>query len=135
MHPDPVRLSTIPLFSGLSAEERERLATWLEEEEHHAGKWLAREGAADYAFFVLDEGDARVEQDGRTLRTLGPGDVFGEMAFFGDGRRSAGVVAETDVRVLVMFGTRFREMESSMPEVAARLQGLVLERSRATPGT
>ena len=57
------------------------------------------------------------------------------MAFFGDGRRSAGVVAETDVRVLVMFGTRFREMESSMPEVAARLQGLVLERSWATPGT
>jgi CRP-like cAMP-binding protein len=66
---------------------------------------------------------------------LGPGDVFGEMAFFGDGRRSAGVVADTDVRVLVMFGARFREMQLSMPDVAARLEDLVRERSQPTTET
>ena len=54
--------------------------------------------------------------------------MFGEMAFFGDGRRNADVVAETAGRVLVMFGTRFREMQASMPEVAAQLRDLVGKR-------
>src|SRR6266516_1688389 len=116
MHPDPDRLLRVPLFAGLSVDERKR---------------LAREGASDYEFFVLDEGTVRVVHEGRTLRELGPGDVFGEVAFFREGRRSADVVAETNVRVLSMFGSRFRKMQISMPEVAARLQDLVRERTRA----
>ena len=132
MHPDPDQLTNVPLFSGLSSEEQAQLASWLEDEDHKAGRQLTREGDSDYAFFVLAEGSARVEQERRTLRVLGPGDVFGEVAFFGDGRRSADVVAETDVRVLCMFGTRFREMQSSMPRVAERLEDLVRRRSDAS---
>ncbi len=131
MHPDPDRLLRVPLFAGLSVDERKRLASWLDVEEFDAGKRLAREGASDYEFFVLDEGTVRVVHEGRTLRELGPGDVFGEVAFFREGRRSADVVAETNVRVLSMFGSRFRKMQISMPEVAARLQDLVRERTRA----
>ena len=131
MHPDPERLSDVPLFSGLSEEDRGQLATWLDDENHKAGKWLAREGNSDYAFFVLSEGSARVAHEGQTLAVLQPGDVFGELSFFGDGRRSADVVAETDVRVLCMFGTRFREMQASMPEVASRLEDLVRQRANA----
>jgi CRP/FNR family cyclic AMP-dependent transcriptional regulator len=85
----------------------------------------------EYEFLILDEGRARVERDGRTLATLGPGDVFGELAFFADGHRSADVVAETDIRVLAMFGTRFRELEMSMPEVAQRIHELARERTEA----
>jgi CRP-like cAMP-binding protein len=129
MHPDPDRLSDVPLFQGLSEEERGHVAEWLDDEHHKAGKWLAREGSSDYAFFVLSEGSARVEHEGKTLRVLEPGDVFGEIAFFGDGRRSADVIAETDVRVLCMFGTRFREMQASMPDVAGRLEDLVRQRA------
>ena len=55
---------------------------------------------------------------------LGPGDAFGELAFAADGRRTADVVADTPVRVLMMFGTRFREMQIEMPDVARRLQDL-----------
>ena len=134
MHPEPDRLLNVPLFSGLSDEDRARLASWLEDEEYPAGRSLAREGSSDYAFFVLDVGNARVETDGTTLRTLGPGDVFGEMAFFGEGRRTASVVAETDVRVLSMFGTRFREMQTTMPEIAARVERLVHERQMPSTG-
>jgi len=129
MHPHPDRLSQVPLFDALSQHDRERLAAWLDVEEFDAGRRLTREGAFDYAFFVLDEGDVRVVQDGRTIATLGAGDVFGEMAFFGDGRRNADIVAETAGRVLVMFGTRFREMQSTMPEVAETLRTLVATRA------
>jgi CRP/FNR family transcriptional regulator, cyclic AMP receptor protein len=124
-HPDPDRLALVSLFSGLSVHDRTRLASWMDVEDFHAGRRLTEEGAFDYAFFVLEQGRVRVEQGGTTIASLGPGDVFGEMAFFGDGRRNADVVAETAGSVLVMFGTRFREMQASMPDVAAQLRDLV----------
>src|SRR5262245_31905161 len=131
MNPEPERLSRIPLFDGLSDDRRALLASWFEVEEFQPGKRLTHEGSVEYEFLVLDEGRARVEHDGQVLKVLEPGDVFGEMAFFGDGRRNADVVAETDVTVLWMFGTKFREMQTSMPEVAERLEELVRERTPA----
>src|SRR2546428_2125728 len=124
-HPDPDRLALVSLFSGLSVQDRTRLASWMDVEDFDAGRRLTEQGAFDYAFFVLEQGRVRVEQGGETIASLGPGDVFGEMAFFGDGRRNADVIAETAGRVLVMFGTRFREMQATLPEVAAQLQSLV----------
>ena len=131
MHPDPETLRGVRLFAGLTDEERGRLAAWLDVEDYQAGKHLAREGVSDYAFFVLDRGRALVTQEGQTINTLGPGDVFGEVAFFGDGRRTATVIAETDVRVLTMFGTRFREMQRDMPDVAEQIEALALSRKGA----
>ena len=80
-------------------------------------------------FFVLEGGTAVVTHGGEAVAQLGPGDVFGEMAFFGDGHRTADVVAETQVRVLIMFGTRFRELQIELPDVAAELERLVRRRA------
>jgi CRP-like cAMP-binding protein len=131
MQPDPDRLLRVPIFAGLSKDERTRLATWLDVEEFADGTVLAHAGASEYQFFILDQGRARVEREGRTVGTLERGEVFGEIAFFRDGRRSADVVAETWVRVLVMYGSRFRQMQTAMPDIAARLQELARSRSEA----
>ena len=128
MHPNPDRLSRVPLFEGISDEDRALLAGWLDIEEHPAGGSLVREGRTAYEFFVLDEGKVRVEHEGRSLGTLDPGEVFGELAMLGDGHRRADAVAETDVRVFAMFGTHFREMQMTMPTVAERLGRLAQER-------
>jgi CPA1 family monovalent cation:H+ antiporter len=132
MQPDPDRLLRVPILAGLSDDERTRLASWLDVEEFADGTYLAHAGASEYQFLILDQGRARVERDGRTIVTLVRGDVFGEMAFFGDGRRSADVVAETYVRVLVMYGSRFRQMQTAMPDIAARLEELARIRSGPT---
>jgi CRP-like cAMP-binding protein len=128
MQPDPERLLRVPILAGLTSQERTRLANWLDVEEFEQGTYLAHAGATEYQFLILDEGRARVERDGRTIGTLGRGEVFGEMAFFGDGRRSADVVADTYVRVLVMYGSRFRQMQAAMPDIAARLEELARAR-------
>ena len=129
MHPDPARLAAIPILEDLSEADLDRIASWLEVEEFLAGKRLTREGSADYAFFILEEGTASVERDGRHLADLGPGDVFGELSFFDKGRRVADVVATTDVRVLSMFGAQFRELQMGMPTVAKRLEYLATSRT------
>jgi CRP/FNR family transcriptional regulator, cyclic AMP receptor protein len=128
MDADPDRLANVPVFAGLTEDERASVASWLVAEDHPRGTRLTHEGRTDYAFFVLDEGTVRVERDGRTIATLEPGAVFGEMAFFGDGVRNADVVAETAVRIMWMFGSRFREMQMTMPDAAARIEELASER-------
>jgi len=131
MQPDPDRLLRVPILTGLTDDERARLASWLDVEEFADGTYLAHAGASEYQFLILDQGRARVERDGKPVGTLERGEVFGEMAFFGDGRRSADVVAETYVRVLVMYGSRFRQMQSAMPDIASRLEELARIRSQA----
>ena len=54
--------------------------------------------------------------------------MFGELALLGDGSRHADVVAVTDLRVLSMFGTHFREMQATLPAVETGLERLADER-------
>jgi CRP-like cAMP-binding protein len=91
---------------------------------------LIQEGRGGYALFVLESGEARVERDGNEIRRMTAGEVFGEIALLGEGRRSADVVAISDVRILAMFGACFREMETEMPVVTARVRELAERRSR-----
>ncbi len=125
----------MPLFATLTDEERDRVAAWFEVEEHDAGSRILHEGSSGYGFFVLDEGEVRIEHDGDEVGRLGPGDVFGELALLGDGRRHADVVAVTDVRVLSMFGTHFREMQTAMPSVEAGLERRADDRLARPPAS
>ncbi len=134
--PDPNRLAQVPLFKGLTEDQLGRLAGWLRVDQFDVGRSPIHADQHGYAFFVLDEGRARAELDGKVLEELEPGAVFGEGVFFApDSRRAADIVAETPIRVFSMFGTHFREMQTQMPEVAARLQQLFEERSARSGGT
>ena len=115
-------LAKVPLLSGLSDDARRALAERFEVEAYAAGHAIVTEGRAGYAFYVVAEGLAAVLRDGRHMRELGPGDYFGEISIMGAGRRTATVVAATPVEVWVLFGTVFRTLQTSDPEVAAALQ-------------
>jgi CRP-like cAMP-binding protein len=122
-------LAGMPLFAGLSEDERERLACKFEERTAREGDRFTNEGASGYLFFVIVEGTAEAQIDDRSVGRLGPGDFFGEVAMLGEtGRRMAAVVATSDMRVGVLFGTEFRRMESEFPQVVERLRNAMNER-------
>jgi CRP-like cAMP-binding protein len=127
-HPTAADLLAVPLFAGLSDEFRDHLSTEFDIEEHQAGHAIVREGAPGYAFYVVASGSLSVTQDGRELRTLGAGDFFGEISISGDGRRTATVTATSLVVVWVLFGTDFRVLEESRPDVAQALHAAIEER-------
>ena len=60
--------------------------------------------------------------------------MFGEIALVGEGRRTADVFADTEVRVIAMFGTRFRELQVLGAEVAERLEAIARGRAGAQHG-
>lgn len=122
-------LSGVPLFAGLSDEQRGILAEWFEVSDASAGAALVSEGAAGYSFYVLLDGAAEVTVDGETVATYGPGDFFGEMAILGGGRRNATVTVTAPARILSMFGTEFRMLQQVQPEVAAQLEETMRQRA------
>src|SRR5262245_50167369 len=102
----PDRLQSLPLFSTLSGGELEQVGRLFEHREVSSGSTLTSEGASGYSFFVIEKGTVRVERSGELLETLGPGDFFGETAILSGEPRNATVTADSQVDLLVMFGTQ-----------------------------
>ena len=116
------RLGSIPLFSALTQEERELVARCLDEVDVPAEERIISEKDFAYEFFVIEEGTARVEQDGVSVAKLGPGDFFGELGLLVTGRRTAAVVAETPMTMLAMFDQRFRRLERDLPALSEAIR-------------
>jgi CRP-like cAMP-binding protein len=125
---DSTRLAAIPLLAELTLDERECVAEVCEQLEIEEGATLLREGDFGYAVFAITDGTAEVIQDGNVLRTLGPGDVFGEIAVLSGGRRTATVVAKTPMEVITVFNRDLWRLERDVPEVAAALRTTIAAR-------
>jgi CRP-like cAMP-binding protein len=124
-------LAGISLFDTLGQNERAALAPWFELEDVSPGVKLTGEGASGYSFYVLREGSATVTINGIEVRTLGPGDFFGELALLGDGVRTATVTTASPSQVLVLFGTEFRQLQQEHPEIAGRIESTLRETAQA----
>ena len=60
--------------------------------------------------------------DGVVIATLGPGEVFGEIALISSGRRTASVVASTPMRLITLFKRDLWQLEERAPQVATTLR-------------
>ena len=124
---DPARLAKIPLFADLTLDQRNDVADACSELRIEAGSTLMREGGFGYAVFAITSGAADVVQNGAVIRTLGPGDVFGEIAVLSGGRRTATVVARTPMELVTVLNRDLWKLEEDVPEVAAALRTRIAE--------
>ena len=125
---DSAALEEIPLFAGLTEEERAEVATRLREVTAGPGTSLAVQGYNAYQLFVIESGSAEVRRDGDILRTLGPGDVFGEIGLLATGTRTASVVATSPMRLSAMFIRDFKDLERRIPQLGTSLREAMAER-------
>jgi CRP-like cAMP-binding protein len=124
-------LAGIALLDDLEPEELTKIAPWFEVQDVSPGVNLTGEGASGYSFYILSDGTASVTIDGVEVNTLGPGDFFGELAILGDGVRTATVTTTSPSRLLVLFGTEFRQLQQEQPDLASRIEAGV--RARLQP--
>jgi CRP/FNR family cyclic AMP-dependent transcriptional regulator len=127
---DEDRLKSIPLFADLSHNDRKQVARWADEVDVAEGERLVSQGGFAHEFFAIIEGEAEVSREGQHLADLGPGDFFGEIALLVEERRTATVTAKSPMKVVVMFGRDFRQMESSIPHVAGEIKNAMEERKK-----
>lgn len=124
---ESARLADVPLFAGLTDDELASIAASASEVVAVEGQSLATEGDFGHARFVIELGTAEVRSDGTTIRTLAPGDVFGEVAVLASGRRTASVVATSPMRLIAIFKRDVWKLERESPQAAERLRALMAE--------
>jgi CRP/FNR family cyclic AMP-dependent transcriptional regulator len=123
-------LGRVPLFAGIKPKELRRLADRMSERTFPEGHTITAEGRGGVGFFVIEGGNASVSIRGAIVRTLGPGDYFGEIALIDNGPRSATIVATTDLRCRGMTAWEFRPFVQEHPEVAWPLLETLVARLR-----
>jgi CRP/FNR family transcriptional regulator len=119
-------LAHVPVFSTLAPADLAQVAAVAVPRRFAAHQVVFREGDASDTCYVVRRGHARAireHADGRTisLAHFGPGDIFGELAMFGDERRSATIEALDEVEALAILGSDFRRLLHAHPDIAVKL--------------
>ncbi len=122
---DRARLLEIPFFAGAPDEELDTAAFVSSELEVSSGQPLTKEGDFGHCLFVIESGTAEVSIDGVRVHDVGPGDVIGEVAVLASGRRTASVVATSQVRALAFFKRDVWALEIEAPEIGRRLRAVL----------
>lgn len=129
-------LRSVPLFADLEAGELERFSRVAVPRSFPAGTRVFHEGDQSDACYIVREGSFRVTRehsDGRaiTLATLGPGEVFGELAMLDGDTRSASAESITDGTLLALPANDVRSLLGRNPEIALKLVAGLVRRLRA----
>jgi CRP/FNR family transcriptional regulator, cyclic AMP receptor protein len=128
--PKALDLKSIWLFSSCTGSELRKIRSSLDELEVPKGKVLVEEGRIGLEFFLIVDGKASVLRSGKKVATLGPGGYFGELALLDRRPRSASVVSETDMDVLVLSQRQFNGLLQSVPTIGRKLLAAMANRLR-----
>jgi CRP/FNR family transcriptional regulator, cyclic AMP receptor protein len=128
--PKALDLKTIWLFSSCTASELRKIRSSLDEVEVPAGKVLVEEGRIGMEFFIIVSGQAAVTREGKKVATLGPGGHFGELALLDRRPRSASVVSETEMDLLVLSQRQFNSLLTSVPTISRKMLAAMANRLR-----
>ncbi len=125
-------LARIDLFTTLSEDERYELALNLERAPFPRGATITQEGAVAHHLYMILSGEVSVRVGGieeqREVSRLTSRDFFGEMALLTGERRSATLVAVTDVNCYRLDAGAFRALLERHPDLARRVAEVLADR-------
>jgi CRP-like cAMP-binding protein len=126
-------LGEVPLFSGCSQGELREIARLGTPVFVEGGSVLTRKGKPGSEFFLVLGGTATCRVRRRLLE-FKKGGYFGELALLHDGIRTADVVAQTDMELLVLNAREFRSMLATTPAICIKMLARLAERLASTDG-
>jgi CRP-like cAMP-binding protein len=88
--------------------------------------------SADDRMYLLLEGTVTLSVGGKSIDTVRPGEIFGEMATITNSRRSATATAKSACRVIALDGGQFQKAIKKNPEFALMLMSIMIGRLRLT---
>lgn len=122
---DTNRLTAIPIFSKLSPQEANRLATFATETSAAEGQILMKEGDYSVELIAIEEGTADVIQRGERIASLGAGDLIGEMGLLERRPRNADVIASSPMLLIKLTHWEIRRMSDATVD---RIKAMIEER-------
>ena len=139
MPPNIDFLKRVAMFEDLDNRSLEAIANAAVEQRYEPGQEIVRQGDTGVGAFIIRSGKVEIVQnrDGKEekIATLGPGDVFGEMALLDEFPRSASVRASEPTTALGIQRWHFRGILESHPQLALALLPILTRRIRSAEGT
>lgn len=123
-------LAEVPLFGAASRKDLQKIARASDEVDVKSGRVLVDQGRPGHEFFLILEGTASVRRNNRKVAELGPGMYFGELSLLDRGPRTATVVADTDMKVLVLGQREFLGVLDDVPGLAYKILRIMAHRLR-----
>ncbi len=124
------RLEAVPLFQACTRRQLRAVARIAGVFDAPADAVIIRAGEPGEEFFLIVEGTARVHVSARKRLRLRAGDFFGEMSLLDGEPRSATVVAETPLRLLVINRRNFSALLGEVPGLTESLLATLCRRVR-----
>ena len=85
------------------------------------GREVVTQDAVGKEAFIIVEGTAHVDRSGTRVATLGIGDHFGELSLLDGGPRTATVVADGELKLLVLGQREFNWVLGEVPGLATKI--------------
>jgi MFS family permease len=121
-------LNQVGMFHPLPMPAIDSLAVHVGHAHVAAGSEVFHQGDDGDRFYVIGDGEAEVIGDGRVIRTMGPGDGFGEIALLHDTARTTTVRALTPLYLYTLDRRDFVLAISGYPSSAREADTLVNDR-------
>ena len=122
-------LAGLPLFARISKRRLRKIASLAQVQEFSPGAIVVETGQPSNAFFLILGGRAKVI--GKSRRTLGIGDYFGEMGLIDGEPRSATIAAEGELQVMKLPRRPFLKLLNQEPQIATAMMAELAARIRA----
>jgi signal transduction histidine kinase len=122
-------------FPGITPDEVQELISHSQVHSYPAGTVLCRENKVETTFYMILDGEVEVTKninqlEERLLKTLHPGDFFGEMGLIHDAPRAATVTAKTDMVALELDKAAFENVLKHSASVAMAMVREISNRLR-----
>jgi signal transduction histidine kinase len=122
-------------FPGIKPDEIEELIANSQVHSYTPGAVLCRENEIEDRFYMILEGEVEVSKtinnsESRLLKTLGPGDFFGEMALIHNAPRAATVAARSPLTTLELDKAAFDRVLHKSTSVALAMVSEISNRLR-----
>ena len=121
-------LRRVPLFAQLAPVDVKHVAEAATEQVFAHGSTICEQGDTGEELYVVVTGIISVERDGVPVARRSPGDYVGEMALITGGVRMASLVAEGEVRALVVDRRRFERILRERPDASLAVMRTLCER-------
>ena len=121
-------LKEVPLFAGCSRGELRSIAQHGVPVSVEKGEVLTTRGSSGREFFLVVSGIASCRLGRRQVAEFTMGGYFGELALLHGGIRTADVVAETDMELLVLDARAFKAMLATAPAISLKMLARLAER-------
>ena len=131
-------LRRVDFFAPLTVGQLELVLPYIMLYSCEAGEAVFKQGDAGDAFYIIYEGGVHIRLKksffsfSRTVKTMVPGDFFGEMALLSKEPRSASVVCTEPTKLFALLSVDFDFIVKQNPAFAAEVQKAAVRRRFAS---